>query len=195
LDKMSENNWLPRLANYFAASAVARLSAHDEQVQETFQRMRVRIGADLLAAGVPGDADLEDVLDWIDVTDEGLTQATFESLTGLAVEHGEARDVATVQAHAPAGLIGGLFPKIEALPGSLHVERKTCGRSNCRCAAGALHGPYLYRRWREGGRLRRQYVRPCDAERVQAALTEWRRLHPPTWQTRQELAYLRRLVA
>jgi hypothetical protein len=90
---------------------------------------------------------------------------------------------------------GGLLPKTDGLPGSLQAEYKGCGKPACRCARGELHGPYLYRRWREGGRLRRQYVRPRDAERVQAALTEWRRLHPPTWQTRQELAYLRRLVA
>ena len=87
------------------------------------------------------------------------------------------------------------FPKIEALPGSLHAERKRCNRPNCRCAAGggALHGPYLYRRWLENGRLRRQYVKPADAERVRAALAEWRRLHPPTRSAREVLAELRRL--
>ena len=57
----------------------------------------------------------------------------------------------------------------------------------------ALHGPYLYRRWREGGRLRRQYVRSTDAERVRAALAEWRRLHPPARSARDVLAELRRL--
>ena len=87
------------------------------------------------------------------------------------------------------------FPKIEALPGSLHAERKRCNRPNCRCVAGgeALHGPYLYRRWLEGGHLRRQYVRPADAERVSAAMAEWRRLHPPARSARELLAELRRL--
>ena len=88
-----------------------------------------------------------------------------------------------------------LFPKIETLPGSLHAERKRCNRPTCRCAAGgdALHGPYLYRRWLENGRLRSRYVRPADAERVRAALAEWRRLHPPARSLRDELAELRRL--
>ena len=87
------------------------------------------------------------------------------------------------------------FPKIEALPGSLHAERKRCNRPNCRCAASgdALHGPYLYRRWLENGRLRRQYVRHAEAEQVRAALAEWRRLHPPARSARKVLAELRRL--
>ena len=84
---------------------------------------------------------------------------------------------------------------MEALPGSLHAERKRCNRPTCRCAAGgeALHGPYLSRRWREGGRLRRRYVKPADAQRVREGLAAWRRLHPPARSLRDELAELRRL--
>ncbi len=87
------------------------------------------------------------------------------------------------------------FPKIGPLPGGLYAERKRCNRPNCRCAAGgeALHGPYLYRRWMEDGRLRRQYVKAADAERVRAGLAEWRRLHPPVRSARELLAELRRL--
>src|SRR5690242_12776830 len=44
----------------------------------------------------------------------------------------------------------------ESLPkmaiGSVHLEFKRCGRPNCRCRQGLLHGPYLYRHRREGGR-------------------------------------------
>ncbi len=87
------------------------------------------------------------------------------------------------------------FPKIAPLPGGLYAERKRCNRPNCRCAAAgeALHGPYLYRRWVENGRLRRQYVKLADAERVRAGLAEWRRLHPPIRSARDLLAELRRL--
>lgn len=50
----------------------------------------------------------------------------------------------------------------ETLPktavGSLHLEFKTCGRPNCRCRRGLLHGPYLYRHSRDGGRQRKEYV-------------------------------------
>ena len=45
------------------------------------------------------------------------------------------------------------------LRGSLIAERKRCGKPNCRCARGELHGPYYYRRWRdESGRQRKEYV-------------------------------------
>ena len=88
---------------------------------------------------------------------------------------------------------GGLLPKTEALPGSLQAELKACGKPACRCARGELHGPYWYRRWREAGRQRRQYVRRSDLECVLAGLAAWRRLHPPAWRARQELAELTRL--
>jgi hypothetical protein len=91
---------------------------------------------------------------------------------------------------------GRSFPKTGSLPGGLYGERKSCNRPNCRCAAGgdAQHGPYLYRRWLENGRLRRQYVKAADAERVRAGIAEWRRLHPPARSTRDSLAELRSLL-
>jgi hypothetical protein len=60
-----------------------------------------------------------------------------------------------------------LLPK--TLPGVVCAQRVRCGRPNCRCAAGQLHGPYFYRFWREGGRLRKEYVRPADLQRVREA--------------------------
>ncbi len=90
---------------------------------------------------------------------------------------------------------GDLVRKTEPLSGTLRAETVRCGKPACRCALGGeRHGPYLYRRWREDRRQRRQYVRPADAEGVQAAIATWRRLHPPAWQTRQELAELRQLL-
>ena len=96
--------------------------------------------------------------------------------------------------HAP-GTSCRSFPKTGPLPGGLYAERKRCNRPNCRCAAGgdALHGPYLYRRWMDNGRLRRRYVKPGDAERVRARQAEWRRLHPPARSARDALGELRRL--
>ena len=51
---------------------------------------------------------------------------------------------------------------VEPLPkkpvGSLHLEFKKCGRPNCRCRSGLLHGPYVYRHRREHGRQRKDYV-------------------------------------
>lgn len=42
--------------------------------------------------------------------------------------------------------------------GSLHLEFKKCGRPNCRCGRGLLHGPYVYRHRRENGRQKKEYV-------------------------------------
>ena len=87
-----------------------------------------------------------------------------------------------------------MMPKIGRSPGVLRAELRTCGKPNCRCARGQLHGPYLYRRWREGGRQRRTYLKPDQVVRVRAALDEWRRLHPPARSMRDVLAELRRLA-
>jgi hypothetical protein len=51
---------------------------------------------------------------------------------------------------------GETLPKM--VVGSLHLEFKRCGRARCRCRRGFLHGPYVYRRWREDGRQRKAYV-------------------------------------
>ena len=59
--------------------------------------------------------------------------------------------------------------------GSLHLEWRRCGKPNCRCAGGALHGPYYIRRWREGGKQRKAMVKPEDVPRVLAAMEERRR--------------------
>ncbi len=106
---------------------------------------------------------------------------------------------------------GGVFPKTSApapLPGSLHAEYKRCGRATCRCAhpggglqglqgqqrRQGLHGPYWVRRWREAGRLRRQYVPAAQVAVTREAIAAYRRLHPPAWHLRQHLAGLRRLL-
>ena len=55
-------------------------------------------------------------------------------------------------------------------------------------------GPTLSLPWTEHGRLRRRYVRAIDAERVNAGVAEWKRLHPPARSARDLLANLRRLT-
>jgi len=80
------------------------------------------------------------------------------------------------------------LPKI--LPGTVCVQWQRCGRKNCRCANGKLHGPYFSRFWREDGRLRKAYVKLSDVETVRKqcaarqqhrlqlrkGLTDWRKL-------------------
>ena len=56
---------------------------------------------------------------------------------------------------------------VKALPkmGSAAVcpQWVRCGKPGCRCARGALHGPYYYLFWRAGGRLRKRYVKATDS--------------------------------
>ena len=61
------------------------------------------------------------------------------------------------------------------LPGTVCQQWVRCGRPGCRCARGRLHGPYFYRFWRDGGRLRKQYVRRSDVERVRGQCQARRR--------------------
>jgi hypothetical protein len=62
------------------------------------------------------------------------------------------------------------------LPGVVLPQWVRCGRPRCRCARGQLHGPYAYRFWREGGRLRKAYVRPAHLAAVRAGCEARRRL-------------------
>lgn len=59
----------------------------------------------------------------------------------------------------------------ERLKGTLVTDLKRCGRPNCRCAKGKLHGPYYYRRWRDAsGRQRKEYIPHKRVEKVRAML-------------------------
>jgi Family of unknown function (DUF6788) len=62
--------------------------------------------------------------------------------------------------------------------GSLHLEFKKCGRPRCRCQLGLLHGPYVYRHWREGGRQRKAYVPMHRLGEVLLALEQLRAAAP-----------------
>lgn len=37
-------------------------------------------------------------------------------------------------------------------------EMVRCGKKNCHCAEGKLHGPYWYAYWTEGSRTKSQYI-------------------------------------
>ena len=58
-----------------------------------------------------------------------------------------------------------LLPKMD-IEGSLHQEWKRCGKPNCRCLAGELHGPYYYRHWRVAGRQKKAYIARKDVPSV-----------------------------
>jgi hypothetical protein len=88
---------------------------------------------------------------------------------------------------------GGPLPKVRPLTGSLHAEWKTCGKPNCRCVHGDLHGPYYFRHWREHGRQRKVYVPRDQCAEVKQAIEEANAARALTWATRQALAELHRM--
>lgn len=61
------------------------------------------------------------------------------------------------------------LPKIEPLPGAVCVQFKRCGKANCKCAKGELHGGYYYRFYYVAGKLRKKYVKKGEIEAVKAA--------------------------
>lgn len=37
------------------------------------------------------------------------------------------------------------------------LQKVKCGKANCKCATGKLHGPYWYEFWREGSKVKKRY--------------------------------------
>src|SRR5687768_9166578 len=60
-----------------------------------------------------------------------------------------------------------VLPK--TMPGTVHTQFVKCGKSNCRCASGELHGAYYYHFVRVGGRLRKRYLKAAEVEQIQIA--------------------------
>lgn len=58
--------------------------------------------------------------------------------------------------------------------GAVVAQYKRCGKPNCRCASGSLHGPYWYLVQRFGGRVKKTYLRPGSVEAARSACQEWR---------------------
>ena len=59
--------------------------------------------------------------------------------------------------------------EIEPLAGEVCPQFIRCGKPGCRCQSGQPHGPYHYRIWREGTRVRKVYVKATEVEKVKAA--------------------------
>jgi hypothetical protein len=68
-----------------------------------------------------------------------------------------------------------LSTKIEPLPGALESRMIRCGKANCKCAKGFLHGPYYVRRWRAGRHRSSKYVKKADVTQTKAACLVYRR--------------------
>ena|SRR5450631_2225451 len=62
----------------------------------------------------------------------------------------------------------------EILKGEICEQYIACNKSNCRCQNGDLHGPYYYRVWREGTKVKRQYVRAVELQTVREGCDRFR---------------------
>lgn len=71
------------------------------------------------------------------------------------------------------------LPKIrpgDMLNGAVCAQYKKCGKANCRCARGELHGPYYYRFQWHDGRVIKWYIPLSQVDAVTAACERHRRL-------------------
>lgn len=60
-------------------------------------------------------------------------------------------------------------PLPKMLKGSVHAQWVRCGKPNCRCRDGELHGPYYYHFYRVDGRLHKRYVAHDRVETIRDA--------------------------
>ncbi len=59
-----------------------------------------------------------------------------------------------------------LASDLSPLPGAVVPQFIRCGKLGCHCQTGERHGPYYYRIWREGQKVRKVYVKATDVEQV-----------------------------
>ena len=57
-----------------------------------------------------------------------------------------------------------VLPK--TLRGTVHTQFVRCGKANCKCARGELHGAYFYHFVRVGGKLRKRYLKAVEVEKI-----------------------------
>ena len=71
-------------------------------------------------------------------------------------------------AQPPRSAIAAPEQNPDYVSGKIQAQYVRCGKANCHCAKGELHGPYYYRIWRDGMRTRKVYVKPDDVDAVRA---------------------------
>lgn len=60
--------------------------------------------------------------------------------------------------------------------GEICIQYIRCGKKECKCRRGELHGPYYYHVWREGDRVRKVYVKHQDVDYVKACCRAYKEL-------------------
>lgn len=75
----------------------------------------------------------------------------------------------------PETKIEKMTTKIAPLPGAMESRMIRCGKPNCKCAKGKLHGPYYVRRFRSGGYRSSKYVKIRDVLTVKMAVETYKK--------------------
>ena len=99
---------------------------------------------------------------------------------------------------------GNPLPKM--MPGAMCVQMVRCGKQNCKCREGRLHGPYFYYFFRKGPKLVKRYVRKDDVWSIRDACSRYQdvekqrrdliRVHRAHWTSfREELREAANLIA
>lgn len=58
---------------------------------------------------------------------------------------------------------------LHKIGGTVHAQYVTCGKKNCKCSRGELHGAYYYHFVRIGGKLRKRYLKASEVEETREA--------------------------
>jgi hypothetical protein len=85
------------------------------------------------------------------------------------------------------------FPKIPVealLNGAVCASYARCGKHNCKCARGLLHGPYYHRYQWHDGRVIKEYIPLSQVEEVRAACARYRALQDKLREGRQHFQML-----
>ncbi len=109
-----------------------------------------------LVEGVPkqDDTDVRALQDWIDDLLEYRQDVAAEDIDAGAGESIEAVE--------------------ESGGGTVVIKKVSCGKDNCKCQSGALHGPYKYVVRRQGGQSRLGVQRSGHGVTVSFWLGLWR---------------------
>lgn len=58
---------------------------------------------------------------------------------------------------------------LHKIGGTVHAQYVTCGKKNCKCSHGELHGAYYYHFVRVNGRLTKRYLKASEIEETRIA--------------------------
>lgn len=89
------------------------------------------------------------------------------------------------------------LPKILTTPAyrfAVCAQYVKCGKPNCKCALGQLHGPYFAAFWKEDGRIRKRYIRLDDVEQMRELSEQPRLLLQEIAEIDDELRQLKAFV-